>query len=201
MHMNFKRITLILFLFPIGLWIIFLATHRPSSDNSPKCVFTGELNIPLPNFVEETFDFPAQVGFPADCRDIRFHYTREGNRSTLQWAYRIELQNFMNLAKRFEWQLQRTRPVGAMQKELRFLSESDEVENGYYLYVPDDWESSLYLFYNCEKSVLYSRPAQILKKVGDFGESMKDYAQSTSDQVEYAEDAVLINRTPVIAEV
>lgn len=154
--MTTRRIIYFLFLLPLLAWPIFLYATKYCAYDGPNRNFTGEMNVSMPNFVEKTFHFPSQAGFPSESRDIRFRYSQErGGGASLQWVYRISPSDFQQVAKRYNWKLQRTKPVGAYGAKLLFLTVKSESENCYYYYEPKDWEYSLYLVYDCDTELLY----------------------------------------------
>lgn len=155
--MKKERILWGLFLLPLVFWSLFLLAYalKPHAYRGQEQTVQGSLNVPLPGFVGKAFNLPSCLEFPPGSSDIRFLYVRNRGGLTWQWTCRLPVEELHQVAEKNGWQLQPTVPVGARGKGFHFLPPETRLNRVLYLYHPDDWESSLYLLYDCERSRLY----------------------------------------------
>lgn len=146
-----------LFWSPLVLWSLFLLSHalKPHAYRGQEQTVQGSLNVPLPGFVGKAFNLPSCLEFSPGSSDIRFLYVRNRGGLIWQWTCRLPVEELHKVAEKNGWQLQPTVPVGARGKVFHFLPPKAGLNRVLYLYQPDDWESSLYLLYDCERNRLY----------------------------------------------
>lgn len=155
--MKKQRILWVIFLLPLVFWSLFLLAFalKPRAYLGQEQTVQGSLNVPLPGFVEKAFNLPSFLEFPPGSSDIRFLYVRNRGGVTWQWTCRMPIDALYKVGEKNGWQLQQSVPVGAHGKVFHFLPPKTKLNRALYLYQPDDWESTIYLLYDCERNRLY----------------------------------------------